>query len=318
MKRKIIAKIILITLLVLLTSITTVYAVLSIESSSVSYDNMTTGLPNTVQGAIDTLYTRQKVELEDWKGRYYALLNDPNQIPLRDYLRGVLEENGTTVLQDDGSGDANMRYIGTSPNNYVTFNGEDWRIIGVFNSNSHGMNEELVKIVKDQIIGSMPFDENDENDWTTSTLKDYLNIDYYNSLSSSSQKMIQNVNWRIGGYVRDTSARIPTRMYNGERGNAGSYSAPTKTTWNDPGYIAIPYATDIYFSVADGTYTRNECLQANTYEQTTKWRNDNNSCAKKGWFSNLYGTPMIWCFPLITDSTKAAIFYQKMSKKRVF
>ena len=53
-KKKAIILILIIALILLIP--TTTFAVLAIASSSVSYDNSATGLPNTVQGAIDRLY----------------------------------------------------------------------------------------------------------------------------------------------------------------------------------------------------------------------------------------------------------------------
>ena len=39
------------------------------------------------------------------------------------------------------------RYIGSVPNNYITFNNETWRIIGVF--------DERIKIIRDESIGQI-------------------------------------------------------------------------------------------------------------------------------------------------------------------
>ena len=50
-------------------------------------------------------------------------------------------ENG---LKKDNTEDQNIRYYGSNPNNYVRFNNELWRIIGVFNDN--------VKLVRKQIL----------------------------------------------------------------------------------------------------------------------------------------------------------------------
>ena len=55
MKRKIIGIFILV-FVILFTSMVSVYAIKAIESSNVSYDNSESGLPNTVQGALDELY----------------------------------------------------------------------------------------------------------------------------------------------------------------------------------------------------------------------------------------------------------------------
>ena len=54
---------------------------------------------------------------------------------------------GTSIADDDP--DSNLRYIGSNPNNYVSFNGQKWRIIGVFNGK--------LKIIQDS-IGNYSFD----------------------------------------------------------------------------------------------------------------------------------------------------------------
>lgn len=51
------------------------------------------------------------------------------------------------------------RYIGSSPNNYVTFNDEVWRIIGVFDvDDGTGKVEKRIKIIRDNAIGSYSWD----------------------------------------------------------------------------------------------------------------------------------------------------------------
>ena len=52
------------------------------------------------------------------------------------------------------------RYRGASPKNYVTFNGETWRIIGVFpTDDGTGNIENRIKIIKDQSIGKRSWDD---------------------------------------------------------------------------------------------------------------------------------------------------------------
>lgn len=46
----------------------------------------------------------------------------------------TLAKTDTTNLSTDGTEDNNVRYIGSDPNNYVEFNGELWRIVGVMNN----------------------------------------------------------------------------------------------------------------------------------------------------------------------------------------
>ncbi|MDE6292802.1 MAG: hypothetical protein K2L98_03890, partial [Bacilli bacterium] len=46
----------------------------------------------------------------------------------------TLANTDTTNLATDGTSDNNVRYIGSNPSNYISFNGEIWRIIGVMNN----------------------------------------------------------------------------------------------------------------------------------------------------------------------------------------
>ena len=75
------------------------------------------------------------------------------------------------------------RYRGASPKNYVSFNGETWRIIGVFpTDDGTGNIENRIKLIKDQSIGNYKWDTGDLNDWARpATLNTELNIIYLNS-----------------------------------------------------------------------------------------------------------------------------------------
>ena len=53
-----------------------------------------------------------------------------------EYINGLYEYYGDSYnLKIDNTKDQNVRYYGSDPNNYVSFNNELWRIIGVFNDN---------------------------------------------------------------------------------------------------------------------------------------------------------------------------------------
>ena len=96
-----------------------------------------------------------------------------------------LEELGSEWNQ------AEYRYAGVNPNNYVRFNNEIWRIIGLVNVKTEKGIEQRVKIVRtDKVNGQKDFNKycwdtnivNEyRNNWTTSKLKDMLNGIYYES-----------------------------------------------------------------------------------------------------------------------------------------
>ena len=57
------------------------------------------------------------------------------------------------------------RYIGADPNNYVTFNNETWRIIGVFTvDDGTGKMEERLKIIKDESMATV-WNSSYNNNW---------------------------------------------------------------------------------------------------------------------------------------------------------
>ncbi len=109
----------------------------------------------------------------------------------------------TNTLRYDGTTDNNLRYVGADPCNYVTFNGETWRIIGVFNNVG---TEPLVKIVNatSAYSTSVKYNNNNKNGtkvWGKNTL--------YTSMSSNSaatNSMTQSVQWNVGGPNNSTTA----------------------------------------------------------------------------------------------------------------
>ena len=218
-----------------------------------------------------------------------------------------------------------MRYIGTSPNNYIYFNCsnttsqsdstcEKWRIIGIFNSNSHGMNEELIKITREQ-TSAQAWDTNNKNDWTNSTLKNYLNGTYYTNLNSSAKQLIQPVVWKIGGVSSSNTGEdwIPNVMYSQERGTIGSYTAPATYTWSDPGYVALLYITDYLYATSGGNFQRSECL-ATSVINSSKWRNsDDDSCRKSSWLILRNQANIEWT--LTPDRTNPAGVYYRYPPK---
>ena len=106
-----------------------------------------------------------------------------------EYINELYEYDGDG-LKIDNTPDENIRYYGSNPNNYVSFNNELWRIIGVFGSN--------VKLMRKNYLGFFSWDTSDEsinggagiNQWGESTYEDgnlyegadlqvYLNKMYY-------------------------------------------------------------------------------------------------------------------------------------------
>lgn len=174
-------------------------------------------------------------------------------------------------LKKDNTSDANIRYEGSNPNNYVKFNDELWRIIGVFGDN--------IKLVRNEALGDLSWDSSESsinrglgvNEWSRSDLKEYLNTMYYGgsavtcyneannttttcpaaSLNEPAKTMIDDHTWNTGAI--EYATRTDTiAFYNAERGSltgkkctdgVGCNDTVTRTTsWT--GYVALPYTTD--------------------------------------------------------------------------
>ena len=199
------------------------------------------------------------------------------------------EENGLKV---DDTTDKNLRYVGASPKNYITFNGETWRIIGIFNvyNTETGKYEKLTKIIKNESLGRYSWDTTAStinngqgiNEWSQADLMTELNTDYidisktsgttnwYNgknnsiagsyeyskNIKSTSIEQIANVRWNLGGASWGMSA---IDSYNAERGtthiNNPADGVTRTNTWD--GKIALMYPSDYGYASPSETCRSN-------------------------------------------------------------
>ena len=258
------------------------------ESITLIYDSATKGLsvsPMTKKGTKCYLYFEaRKVILTG---------NMADSIIANAGVEPVVILNDTTV-------DNNPRYIGADPNNYVYFNCDDynnpssgtcelWRIIGVFNKNSHGRSgEKLVKLIRSDSLGNIAWDSADTNDWSTASLQTTLNGDYLNGSGSyaatgiknnTTRNMIANVTWKLGGTASYTSASngLASHWYGYERGTTVYSGRPT--TWQ--GKIALMYPSDYGYATSGGSTTNREaCLAKELYNWDSSSYSD---CKNNDW-----------------------------------
>ena len=207
-----------------------------------------------------------------------------------DTIEEIAESNPDQLVYD-GTADNNLRYIGTDPNNYVSFNNELWRIIGVMNNidDGTGTKETRLKIIRDEPIGNYSWDYDGtassnryDNDWTTSTLMNLLNNgayynrttgNYYNAsttatsvdfsttgLTEEAKSMISNAVWNIGGSstYNDVTASM---FYERERGTTVYSGRQTKWT----GQIGLIYPSDYGYATSGGSIGRDTCLATELY-----------------------------------------------------
>ena len=98
----------------------------------------------------------------------------------------TLAQTDTTNLATDEAG--NVRYIGADPNNYVSIDGDIWRIIGTMKDidDGTGNKEDRVKLIRVDSIGAYSWDTSESsinggrgvNEWSQADLMKLLNPGY--------------------------------------------------------------------------------------------------------------------------------------------
>ena len=187
---------------------------------------------------------------------------------------GIVEEEHPETIQLEANTD--YRYIGANPNNYVSFNNELWRIIGVFPmEDASGTIENRIKIIRSESIGDYTWNDKGTNNWEESTLQTYLNGEYYNSLSQEAQNMISESVWYLGG---SSSTNITSNtFYERERGTEVYSGNPTSFV----GKLGLIYPSDYGYATSGGSVVnREECLA----KELENWMNsDYADCKNNDW-----------------------------------
>ena len=185
------------------------------------------------------------------------------------------EHSATTQLEAN----TDYRYVGANPNNYVSFNDELWRIIGVFpTDDGTGNIENRVKIIRNESIGSYFWEGRPINNWARPvSLNTELNDTYYNSLTSEAQSMISDTKWYLGGTANYTTSS------NGLANNFYTYERETTVYRGNPtswiGKIGLMYPSDYGYATSGGSTTsREKCLATALYS----W-DDYSDCRDNDW-----------------------------------
>ena len=223
--------------------------------------------------------------------------------------KGGLEEITHTIdntLQVDNKFATEYRYRGGDSvvKNYVTFNNEVWRIIGIIPTETiNGNVENRIKIIRDESIGNMYWNTTKDtttsswNNWVTGTLNTYLNNDYYNTLSSDAQNMIGTAKYYLGGY--NDSNITSDVMWQYERKNdanrTGYYYGTNPIMQNDVSKkIAIMYASDYGYAASK------ECSKGLSY-----YYEDSNCITSNNWLDKSQDE---WLLPQYSGNSSGAFF----------
>ena len=128
----------------------------------------------------------------------YANATDVQKKEMWTFSHEATEQVGATT---------DYRYIGSNPNNYITFNNETWRIIGVFDGR--------IKIIRQDSLGNMSRDYKQSgvgsltgdwgsNDWSDSQLMYMIN----NNWLTTGSDILKSGNTFDGTYVKDGNGKI--------------------------------------------------------------------------------------------------------------
>ena len=225
-----------------------------------------------------------------------ALTNNQNESG----LYTITHPKDTTLQIGNDKDITEYRYRGSSPKNYVTFNGEMWRIIGIFpTDDGTGNIENRIKLIKDQSIGGKYWDTSTSNNWARpATLNTELNTTYLNSLDSTSQSMIGDAKYYLGGKIPTSNngyADTPLQFYSYERKIQNTTSNEFYNGTNPNSFIGklgLMYASDYGYATSD------ECTQnLNGYSDTT--------CENNNW---LFNNDYQWLLPQ-SASLSSIVFF---------
>lgn len=168
------------------------------------------------------------------------------------------------------------RYIGNEPYNYVDFDGEIWRIIGVFTvEDETGIKKKRIKLIKNESLEKeMSWTSNNNNSYGSSLINKYLNNDYYETLSF--KKYIVNTKFYLGSYNREDIDG--SKFYEFERGENACYNNDNYST-----NIGLIYPSDFVYTYALGV--NDECYNNPSSSYSTF------KCKEDGW---LYTNKTEW------------------------
>ena len=287
--------------------------VLRVENNVSTYGK----IGNINCGNSSATYNQQynRIEISSMNTRYESCLlnyrDSTSKVNLASYIIGLSgTKQGTgQVVKEKG-----YRYEGKDPNNYVWFNNELWRIVGAFDSATHGISgTNLVKIIRANPIGSLTYSKNNTNNWSTASLNLLLNDSYYNAedgttsgycysymttatsncnythngIQAKYRNMIKKVTWHLGS--NSSNAVTSDTMYTNERSTSVYSSNPSSVT----AYVGLIYPSDYGYSVLASSCARTINLSA--YGQA--------SCGGQSW---LFGVGYQWTITPFVGNGKSS------------
>ena len=189
-----------------------------------------------------------------------------------EYITTLATTDKTNLAVDEAG---NTRYIGKNPNNYVSIDGDIWRIIGTMKDieDGTGNKSDRVKIIRASSIGSYSWDASDINEWSQADLMKLLNSGY------ESETVGGSLYWNNKSgkcYAGSTSSSTNTISCNFTNSGISDKlkSLIGNAIWNT-GATNSDYSTQNLYQAERGTGTGLNCSSgttcSDTVERTTTW-----------------------------------------------
>ena len=212
------------------------------------------------------------------------------------------------------------RYIGANPNNYVKFNDELWRIIGVFDvDDGTGKIEKRMKIIRNELIGNYSWDNSTTeskygtNNWLVARLNYLLNPGhesetyggslYWNrksgtcyagssnattscnftstGLTDEAKTMIGDAKWYLGGSSDYTISLSELASQYYKKERGTTVYSGRSTNWT--GKVGLMYPSDYGYATSGGSSTnRSSCITKLEYWSDSSY----SDCKNNDWLYN--------------------------------
>ena len=266
------------------------------------------GTSNKVPLATDKILAKANPEDLD-----YNSATDAQKKEMWTFTHEATEQ--TTALTD-------YRYIGANPNNYVKFNDELWRIIGVFDTDDGtGKVEKRLKIIRNESIGDYSWDNKDtttgaetaygKNEWTDARLNYLLNPGHESEIAGGSlywnrgagncykgqNNSTTSCDFTSTGLTDTAKSMIgDAKWYLGGSSTYNDVTPPMfytrergttvysghSTSWI--GKVGLMYPSDYGYATSGGSSTnRNSCLAKELYNWDSSGYSD---CKNNDWMYN--------------------------------
>ena len=171
-------------------------------------------------------------------------INPSLPLPAATSFISNLAKTDTTNLIADDTNEANIRYVGATPNNYIDIgDGSLWRIIGVMNNvvnlDNESKKESLIKIIRADSIGSYSWDRSTSginsgygvNEWSQAYVMKLLNP---NTVYSGTPAIGGSLYWNrgSGNCYNNTGERNTTCNFTSSGISEEAKRKIAKVKWN--------------------------------------------------------------------------------------